>query len=99
MFLSNSRPAFLLLAILAFATSVSAQRYYGRDHHVFHRPPPPMQARRSQSLNTSVPRNISKTKPNTATATAPHDGMTPQNVPFHAAQQAPKPPHSTLPQL
>src|SRR5271167_639005 len=68
-------------AVALFATSLSAQRYSGRDHHVYH---PPSQAKHQ----TPLPTNSRVHATNTTTANNPVDNTNTaggQNIPYHGA--------------
>src|SRR5271157_4699610 len=77
---------FAIVATTLFAMSLSAQRYQGRDHHVFHRPPPAQTKHQPALPSASVPRAGTST---THIASATQG----QNVNFSApANTAPRPP-------
>jgi hypothetical protein len=85
-------------AVLFFAGALSAQRYYGRDHHVYH---PPAQAKhqtssqssnsRAHATNTTAANNTGHSASATAlehvpAANSKPDAMTPPNGSAHQPQ-------------
>src|SRR5208283_3556132 len=88
-------PSRLLVAtaVALFAMSLSAQRYYGHDHHVYHPPAqtkhqtPPATNSRAHTTTTTA---VNSTVHSAATASA-------QNTPYHNAASNPKPDTVTPP--
>jgi hypothetical protein len=88
---SGSVRLLIVTAILFFAVSLPAQRYYGRDHHVYH-PPAPAKHQTSQQPTARAHAASTTAANNTAhnaSATAPYqvpaanskpDVMTPPNA-------------------
>jgi len=76
---ATSRPSdkvlCLAIAVLFLGTTLSAQRYSGHDHAVFHRPSPPPQAKHQ----TSSPANGPAVHPK---------GTTPATTPGQAAEHS-----------
>jgi len=82
---------FAIIATTLFAISLSAQRYQGRDHHVFHRPPATQVKHQPASPNANVTRTGTATA-TTHTASAAHSQEV--NVvatPANTAAHPPKP--------
>src|SRR5271157_5525818 len=83
---------FAVVATTLFAISLSAQRYQGRDHHVFHRPPATHVKHQPALPSANVTRTGTATA-TTHTASAAHSqdlnlGASPANTAPHPPKPA-----------
>jgi len=80
-------------AMVLFAMSLSAQRYYGHDHHVYH---PPAQTKHQTPPATNARAHATTT---TAANSTVHNANTAngQSVPYHGAVSSSKPDTVTPP--